>query len=158
MKSRPLADRFWEKVEKRGPNECWPWKGCVGAGYGQIRLGNKGPRLGAHRVAYSLAHGRLDPDLHVLHSCDFKRCCNPAHLSLGTHANNLREAAERGLTSRGEQRWSAKLTETQALDVLAAYRMGASARELATRMGLPTPLIRRLINGETWKHLPRGAA
>lgn len=84
---RPIAERFWEKVERRGPDDCWPWTaGKTAAGYGMFkRPGRDGTRSTAHRVAWELEHGRPVPDgLVVDHLCENRPCCNPAHLEAVT--------------------------------------------------------------------------
>lgn len=99
----PLADRFWSKVERRGSDECWHWTAAVvKTGYGWF---NRGPKQGpttAHRIAWMLTHGDIPKGLYVDHvchnadlmcdggsSCPHRRCCNPAHLELVTHAENV---------------------------------------------------------------------
>lgn len=99
--ARPLADRFWARVEKRGPDECWPWTGYRDAkGYGQIAL-NRRTAEGAHRVSWALARGEIPDGIHVLHRCDNPPCCNPAHLFLGTHADNMWDMKAKGRASGG---------------------------------------------------------
>lgn len=88
---RPLAERFWEKVEQRDPRECWPWRGALTPkGYGQITEGgHAGRRLVAHRLAYELVIGPI-PDGHDIdHHCENKACCNPAHLEPVTRQDNM---------------------------------------------------------------------
>jgi len=93
---KPLAGRFWAKVEKAGPDECWLWTASrTRDGYGQIaRDVEQGRPLSAHRVAYALAHG-LDPltmeVVVVRHRCHNPQCVNPAHLEPGTHEDNARD-------------------------------------------------------------------
>lgn len=89
--------RFWRKVRRdRG---CWPWLGYRnGAGYGQIEkmVNYRRHVMLAHRVAWALHNGQQVPDgLMVLHSCDNPSCCNPAHLRVGTHADNMRDMDDR---------------------------------------------------------------
>jgi hypothetical protein len=97
-KSSPLADRYWSKVERKEPDECWPWLGSSDpkGGHGKIlyRSGSNST-TNAHRVAWELAFGPVPPGMYVLHGCDHGWCQNPAHLHLGTHDDNMREAAER---------------------------------------------------------------
>jgi hypothetical protein len=90
-------DAFWHRVRVIGASddECWVWAGAVGrGGYGNTFQG--GRYVNAHRVAYGLSKGPIPRGLSVLHSCDRKLCCNPAHLSVGTHADNMRDKTSRG--------------------------------------------------------------
>lgn len=99
--------RFWRLVEKRGPNECWPWLGCVTKEkHGQLRgrffYSPMGRMIPAPRVAMILA-GRLAPMASTLilacHHCDNPQCVNPAHLFAGTNSDNLQHASARGRLS-----------------------------------------------------------
>lgn len=96
---RPTAERFWEKVAIAGVNECWLWqRQKTKRGYGLFGFSVDGKTWKdcAHRVAYVLVNGPITGGLYVLHSCDNPSCVNPAHLSLGTQADNMRQASERG--------------------------------------------------------------
>lgn len=87
-----LSDYFWTRVDRRGPDDCWPWTWAInGKGYGSIR--RDGKTRGAHRIAYELSVGPIPDGMdldHVCHSndpscaggdaCPHRRCCNPAHL------------------------------------------------------------------------------
>lgn len=87
------------KLAEQGDG-CWTWKGStMNSGYGQIKV--FGRMRSAHRFAFELYKGPIPPGAEVLHSCDNKRCVNPAHLRIGTHAENMAEAGARGRMRSG---------------------------------------------------------
>lgn len=89
--TRPLLDesamlRFTAKLQREG--ECLVFTGsCNEHGYGRIYFA--GGLMKAHRFAWITAFGPIPAGLHVLHHCDNPPCCNPEHLFLGTHQDNM---------------------------------------------------------------------
>jgi hypothetical protein len=98
----PRERRFWAQIDRRGPEECWPWLGYVHpkTGYGQFgaRAGTRLP----HRVAYEYVNGlipdglvldhlchTLDVDCASTNECPHRRCCNPEHLEPVTRRENI---------------------------------------------------------------------
>jgi len=97
-----VKSRFASRVTPSDPASCWEWSGSRNAdGYGYLRVGSQRDgtrsRVLAHRLAWMLAHGGAIPGgLFVLHRCDNPPCCNPAHLFLGTNADNVADMLAKG--------------------------------------------------------------
>lgn len=137
-----LEQRFWSKVVKQGPDECWIWTGqLVGSeGYGRIC------RTPAHRVSYELFVGPVPASINVLHHCDNPPCVNPAHLFLGTHADNMAD-----MTSKGRQR--SKLTAAQIPAIRRAAAEGITQEDIAKSHGVTQATISRIISGAQWAYV-----
>lgn len=99
-------DRFWAKVSKS--DGCWEWTaGLRHGGYGSfyVAIDGLGRNVAAHRYSYEMHHGPIPEGAEIMHSCDNPRCVNPAHLSAGTHAQNMQDmGAKRRNTLVGHSR------------------------------------------------------
>ena len=158
-----LSDRLWRQIEKRGPDECWPWisKSLV-AGYGTIGVGGKhGKKELAHRAVWIVTHGPIPdggPYPHgyvVMHICDNRLCCNPAHLRLATQAENVADMHEKGRGNyegrpKGSAHGNAKLTEVAVQEIRAAP-YGSHA--LAARYGITYATLKDIRAGRSWRHI-----
>src|SRR5258706_12037463 len=92
---RVLTERFWAKVDVRGPDECWAWTAGTVCGYGSFSV--PGPRtVRAHRWIYEQVNGPIPDGLQIDHLCRNSLCVNPTHLEAVTGKEN----AQRGLCGR----------------------------------------------------------
>lgn len=157
-----LAERFWLKVDRKGPNDCWPWLGSrlaikpgQVAAYGQVKVRDK--NVLAHRVALSLSGTVIPDDLDVLHTCDNPSCCNPAHLYCGDHTANMQDKVRRGRSPdfRGERCPTSILTTAQVLAIREAWSAPDRPTEavLGARFGVSRYAISDIVCGKSWKHL-----
>jgi hypothetical protein len=160
----PLADRFWAKVHRSTENDCWLWQAALAkTGYGVIGLGRKHDGVEySHRVAWSLTNGAIPDELFVLHRCDNRRCCNPSHLFLGTHADNMRDAASKGrlatqarpdCAARGDAHPNAHLSADDVRAIRALGQLGARRGVIATEFGVSPSLVWLINTNRLWKHV-----
>jgi DNA-binding CsgD family transcriptional regulator len=112
----------------------------------------------AHRVAWFLEHGSIPAGQHVLHRCDNRLCCNPAHLFLGTNLDNIADRHAKGRTARGSDNGRARLTPDAVIIVRRLASHGATKASLARRFAVSETTIRQAVQRKTWKHLDSGGA
>lgn len=151
----PLSEsalaRFWCKVDKRGPDECWNWTASKNLGYGQFRLFPNGfPMARAHRVSWSIANGEIPPDKEICHKCDNPACVNPNHLFTGSHHENILDAKTKG---RMKNNW--KLDEQEVVEIKALLATGVSQYKIANQFGVSQGMISLIARNRRWSHIPR---
>jgi len=135
-------ERFWSKVDIKGEDDCWEWKRSLTTeGYGQF--GVSGRMIGAHRVAWELTNGLISKGMLILHDCDNKKCCNPKHLYLGTHCNNMTDAVSRGFQG-GRQAILNKEKVQRVKDLKGKY----SSRRVASLFGVSHMTISNIWKGK----------
>lgn len=150
--ARPLADRFWEKVDRSGgPLACWLWTGSrTPQGYGRVK-GASGV-LRASRVSLEMHLGRdLTTTEMALHSCDNPPCVNPRHLRAGDRAANVADAHARKRYQRGEQRPNSRLSPSIVRELRSARSEGLTWKAMSERFGYPIRTIRAAVVGPRWR-------
>lgn len=94
-----LPSTFWSKVIPEPNSGCWLWLGERSAGgYGRLEIDGRRHRV--HRMVAGLV--ACTDGLFVCHRCDEPLCCNPDHLFIGTHTDNMRDMVSKGRASNGQ--------------------------------------------------------
>lgn len=155
-KSR-LRRRFWSKVDVRGENECWLWKGYVDRGYGlfSVRYGprreNRQRRFLAHRLAFFLTFGSFSTFRRlVLHKCGNYLCCNPRHIFQGYPQDKSDLMVKFGRTKAGADNPRAVLTARKVLKIRKARALGRSLKSLGEEFGVHLATIDYAVRGRIW--------
>lgn len=147
---------------------CWFWDGQTQHDYGRMWVG--GRRRLAHRVSFEAFHGEIPAGMCICHRCDVPCCVNPAHLFMGTHAENTLDMMRKGRNNaasgdrssarlhpesrpRGEQHSRAILTAHNVLEIRRRVDGGESHRALAREFGVGHTTVRGAAAGVTWRHL-----
>ena len=162
---RPPVERFWEKVSRGAPEDCWEWRGATVPpwGYGVFTL-HTGKIMRSHRFIYEFTNGPLpNSKIFVCHRCDNPPCCNPSHLFAGTHEANMEDMASKGRhfsstkpesVCRGSAHGNAVLTEEIVEAIRREYRPRIVTKSmLAARYGAGFCTIKDVLSGKSWRHV-----
>jgi len=149
-------DRFFRHVLYLDDNAgCWLWMArCERKGYGKFYMSRERKMVFAHRAAYEFAFGPIPQGMCVCHTCDIPPCVNPAHLFLGTNAENMADRDRKGRTrdSRGAVNTQAKLRDADVLEIRALHS-GRNGAALGRRFGVTTTMISNIVNRKNWTHI-----
>ena len=133
-----------------GPEDCWLWQRSTNKkGYGYFQADKLRQ---AHRFAYMLAKGEIPEGMVIMHSCDTPGCCNPAHLSTGTWADNAHDRDRKGrqVPMKGSKHGRAKLTEADIRAIRADNRI---QREIAADYGIDRANVSEIKSFKIWRHV-----
>lgn len=149
-----IAERFWSHVDRRGPDDCWDWRGTSHLDYGRFKIVSFETRQ-SNRVAWAIANERDPGNLLVRHTCDRPQCCNPAYLLLGTVKDNSDDKIARGRhrsgRQDGEHNGAARLTNEQVGQIVQCFRDGLNNQQISRRFPVGDALISRIRVGRSWQ-------
>jgi hypothetical protein len=163
----PLLRPLWEASRAHmgmiTPCRLWTETKPKADGYAMRKIGGK--KFSVHRLAWEEAYGPIPVGLCVCHFCDTRLCVNPAHLFLGTKADNNTDRRAKGrdgdhrgekngaygknLTA-GEKNGQHKLTWGDIPYIRLLFAAGASRRSVAKRYGVSHTVVRRIVHEKTW--------
>lgn len=152
-----LEDRFISHIQKSAAHSgCWEWTGSKSyAGYGAFKINHKSCL--AHRVSYALFVGQIPEGLCVCHSCDNPACCNPSHLFLGTHQDNMTDMQNKGRHpnngARGENHGRHKLTKQEIYKIREMIEQRHLQKEIADIFGVNQATISYIKTKKNWEWL-----
>lgn len=164
------ASRFHTKYVIDEATGCWLWTASLIDGYGQFKADYSATSWRAHRFSWTHHCGPIPDDMHVLHRCDVRRCVNPDHLFLGTDMDNVHDMLQKrrgnpprgdnhwsrsrpALVSRGEHRWSARLTERHVILMRRLHRAGHTPSQLSRLFSVSVGTVNDAVRRVTWRHL-----
>lgn len=153
LKRLSPEERFTRRVDRRGPDDCWPWMGARHrSGHGQLFVSTERRRVQAHSYALELATGSpCPPEMECCHHCDNPPCCNPAHLYFGTRRQNVADMFARNRAQIGSARPNSRYTESQIVAIRERFAAGELLQVLADEHDTSTGYISRIVNGLAWK-------
>lgn len=150
------VELFYSHVDIKGLFDCWEWTAHRNQnGYGRFRINSI--RWSAHRLAWFLVHGAIPEGIEVLHKCDNRACCNPAHLFLGTQKDNMDDMILKGRKAiiYGSKHANAKLNEDDILKIKRLYGLGYRKCELAKQYNVTDGAIAHIVDGRSWLHVQK---
>jgi hypothetical protein len=158
LKRNSIED-FWSKVDKTpgyGPNgDCWNWRGYIHSRFGYGVFSFDGKQQRANRLSFMFSNGVDPKDLCVCHSCDNRKCVNPAHLWLGTYKDNTQDMISKGRNSRGEDRPLAKRTEKDILKIIELYKDGMTPKKISDTLGINLGAVGKVLHRKSWTYLTK---
>jgi len=159
-----LVERFWKFTDKKGEDECWPWKlKPLGNGYGRIKFKRK--TIKAHRLSFLIHYGAFpEGKPRALHKCDNPICVNPSHLFAGSDGDNVRDCVRKKRYSngfgrgrinscRGERCPLSKLKADIVLQIRNLCIQGISQKQIAKLFNISPEHVSKISLRKVWGHL-----
>lgn len=143
--------RLFDKIQIKEPDDCWDWTAGMDK-YGRGRFKLAGDTYFAPRLVWKVVYGTDPLNQLVCHSCDNPSCCNPAHLFLGTDADNHADRCSKGRGPRGTANGRCKLSEHDVMQIYLASS-DESHESIGQRFGVSRTAVRLIREGQTWTHI-----
>lgn len=147
IKGRPkvtLAKRL-APYESLGPNVCWLWQNAVDRqGYAKCSATSPFSNKVYGKVSRQILVERLQRDITkfevAMHTCDRPQCVNPAHIKLGTHADNNKDTVLK--QRRNDKR---KVPKDNWSKIVMLYTQGLTLEAIAAQYGVTCQRIGQIV-------------
>ena len=152
-----MKELLYRKVVRKHTG-CWDFTGSINKwGYGEMHIGGRfnPSHHNAHRISWIVHRGNIPKGLIVCHVCDCRSCCNPEHLFLGTHKDNMQDMIKKGRSNflKGDKCPWAILTEKKVLEILKMFEKGFNAVEIGKKFNIDRRHISDIKRGRRWGHV-----
>lgn len=146
--SSAAQGRFEKHIERIPFSGCWIWMASTRKNYLEYgHCWHDGRDHIASRLAYELYIGAISEGMYVLHRCDVSLCVNPAHLFIGTQAENMMDCALKGRLN------TPRLSAEMVTEIRRRHAAGKSQKELRTEYGISKTLISQVVLRQIWRHI-----
>lgn len=145
IKKSPEEIFFQNVIIPENKNLCWIYPKLIMKGYGHLYVNGK--KCPAHRFSYEYHKGPINNDLLCFcHVCDVRLCCNPAHLFLGTHQDNMKDMVMKGRNSH-------KLSKDDVIFIKLRINNNEKDKDIAKDYAIQRDTVGKIRRGETWSHI-----
>ena len=135
-------ERFWSKVDKQGPDDCWEWRAYKLKGHGRFGMNYKTHY--AHRVSWEITNGEIPDGMCVLHKCNNRSCVNPNHLYIGDYRDNAIDRSRDGTNPK------MKMTDGDVRLLRELFGAGTHYKALMWLFDVAESTVHRIASGKTY--------
>lgn len=148
-----LKDRILRSIVV-DDNGCWIWQERLNSdGYGIMSILSR--QRPVHRVVYKEWVGDIPEGKEVCHTCDVRNCCNPEHLFVATHLENVRDMIRKGrkFSTKGSNNPNAILDENDVNDIFMRLLKMEPVDSIADFFGVAPRVVHNIKNLKAWLHV-----